>query len=465
MKKYNHTKKVYILIFVLLGLYSACKYDVIPAPPAPILPKATDSLNAVYVKIPPNSINSSYWSTANYHNVTCVNLSTNNLYPDGLMNMTGTFTGISSFNGDVSAGLIMKAAYDSLNLYILLQWNDNALNIQNSTWYYNYTQEADPLNSSESFNGWTGENNNEHVSLAFQIQPATGAGGTFSNVGCQASCHGSSQMALTSGSMDIWNWSAALSEPMGYAGDMVLNAGSNLGYDAGNPTFVRNNAGSTNRSGPAYSWNGALQNVHRGSGAATTLDPAYFLLGSNKAPLTGNVVIGDSAYQNATYGCWQCHGNTGLGSGPTEQAVPFINNTTVARKGWSSFAAFASGNTSTIHDGAPYWVQMDSAQQIGVYTYIMGFVGVPGYYLQEPTGSNADIISESNVNMVQVNKLATGNIQYKVLLIRKLNTGNPDDAVFTPSQNPVVPFGIALMGNDGINHIGSFKETLQFLKK
>ena len=446
------------MLFALLVLFSACKYDVIPIPPGPVVPKALDTLEAVYVSTPPTSLSSAYWASANYHPVTCSNLSTGNLYANGLLNMTGTFTGISEFNAGTEAGLTMKAAYDSVNLYILLEWNDKTLNIQNSSWYYNGP--ADPLKS-DSTGGWTGQNNNDHVSLAFQIQSATGAGGTFNDVGCQASCHGGSQMALTSGSMDIWNWSAALSEPMGYAGDMVLNSSTGLTYDQGNPTFVRNNAGSTNRSGPAFSWNGVLQSIVKGNGKTATLDPAYFLV--NKAPLTGNVVIGDSAYQNVTYGCWQCHGPNGEGSGPTEVAVPFINNTTVARKGWQSFVAFASNNTTTQHDGAPYWAQMDSAQQIGVYTYIMGFIGVPGYYLQQPTGSNADIISTSSVNEVQVNSAV--NSTYKVLLIRKLNTGNTDDAVFSPTQNPVVPFGVALMDNDGINHVGSFKETLQFLKK
>jgi len=457
MKTINKNIKGYYTVFFLLVLYSACKYDYIPIPPGPVVPKATDSLNAAYVTKAPSSISSAYWSTANFHTVTCINLSTGNLYADGLLNMTGTFTGKSEFNKGNSPDLIMKAAYDSLNLYILLEWSDSTLNIANSTWYYNGP--SDPLKS-DTTGGWTSQKNNDKVSLAFEIQPASGPEGTFSSVGCQASCH-NNQMGLTSGSLDIWNWNVALSEPLGYAGDMVITPSSGLTYDAGQTSFVRNSAGSTNRSGPAFSWNGVLQNITRGNGTASILDPAYFLL--NKTPVTGNVADGDDAYHNAVYGCWNCHGNYGEGNGPSDDGVPFINNPDIARFSWQTFSAYTSASTSAPHDGSTYWAQMTPTQQQDVFAYILGFPGVPGYYLQQPTGSNADIISASNINLVNVN--SAKNKQYKVLLTRKLNTGNSDDAVFNPAQKAVYTFGIALMDNDGINHIGSFKETLQFLKK
>jgi len=445
-----------MLLSVLIFL-SACKYDVIPIPPGPVVPKALDTLTAVYVTTPPTSLSSSYWATANYHPVTCVNLSTGSLYGDGFLNMTGTFTGLSEFNRGNSPNLTMKAAYDSVNVYILLEWSDSTLNIANSTWYFNGP--ADPLKS-DTTGGWTSQKNNDKVSLAFEIQHAVGPGGTFSTEGCQASCHGSNQMQLSSGSMDIWNWNLALSEPMGYAGDMVLNS-SGLTYDAGTPSFARNSAGSTGRSGPQYVWNGTLQNVTRGNGHTSILDPAYFLL--NKTPLTGNILDGDSAYHNATYGCFNCHGNYGEGNGVLDDGVPFINNADIGRYSYQTFAAFASGSTSAPHDGGPYWAQMTPQQQQDVYAYILGFSGVPGYFLQEPTGSNADITSSSSVNLVNVTSFK--NNQYKVLLVRKLNTGNSDDVVFSPTQNANYTFGVALMDNDGLNHIGSFKETLQFLKK
>ncbi len=458
MKKIDKNKTVFGVLLSLLVLISACKYDVIPTPPGPVVPKALDTLDAVYVSTSPNSLSSAYWATANYHPVTCVNLSTGNLYGDGLLNMTGTFTGVSDFYGGKSPDLIMKAAYDSINLYILLEWNDSTLNIANSNWYVNGN--PDPLKA-DTISEWTSQKNNDKVSLAWEIQPATGTGGTFSTSGCAATCHSGGQMGLTSGSVDIWNWNLALSEPMGYANDMVITPSSGLTYDAGNPTFARNSNNSSNRSGPAFSWNGVLQSIVRGNGKTSILDPSFFLY--NKTPLSGDVYGGDTSYHNAVYGCWNCHGAVGEGNGPLDAGVPFLNNANIGRYSFQSFAAFSSASTTAPHDGAPYWAQMTPAQQLDVYTYILGIAGVPGYYLQEPTGSNADIVSTSNVNLVNVSSFK--NTQYKVLLVRKLNTGNSDDAVFNPVQKPVVTFGVALMDNDGINHVGSFKETLQFLKK
>lgn len=456
MKKLVHIKKGYWLIFLMLGLLFECKYDLIQPPPGPVIPRATDTLQAAYVTTPPNSVNSPYWSTANYHPVTAVNLSTSNVYPDGLLNMTGTWTGLSDFNEGHSPNLIMKAAYDSVNLYILIEWNDTSLNLQYATWLYNGP--ADPLKT-DTTGGWTGQQNNDKVSLAFEIQSASGPGGTFSNVGCSASCH-NDQMQLTSGSLDIWNWSLALSEPMGYSGDMVLTS-SGLSYDAGQVIAAKNDAGSTNRSGPAYQWNGAVQNVTRGNGNASILDPAYFLL--NTAPFVGNMVNGENAYNNTTYGCFNCHGIGGKGAGQFDPSAPaFVNNPSINRVLFSK-SSFLAWVISSSHEGASYWNQMDSSQQTDVYAYIQGLSGVPGYYLQKPTGSNADIISASNVVLANVS--STTNKQYQVLLIRKLNTGNPDDAVFTPAQKASYVFGVALMDNDGVNHIGSPKEILTFLKK
>ena len=448
---------VYAVLVSMLMFYSACKYDVIPAPAGPIVPKATDSLAAAYVKTPPTSISSPFWSTANYHPVTCVNLSTGNLYADGLLNMTGTFTGKSEFNKGNSPNLIMKAAYDSVNLYIFLEWSDSTLNLSNSSWYFNGN--PDPLKS-DTTGGWTSQNNSDKVSLAFEIQPASGPEGTFSSVGCAASCH-NNQMGLTSGSVDIWNWNLATSEPLGYAGDMVITPANGLTNDAGQPSFIRNKAGSTDRSGPAFSWNGVLQSIIKSDGKSSILDPAYFLV--NKTPVTGDVNNGNTVYHNDTYGCWNCHGNSGEGNGPSDNGVPFINNPDIARFSYQSFVAFSSGSTSAPHDGSTYWAQLTATQQQDVFAYILGFTGIPGYYLQQPLGSNADIMSESNVNLVNV--VSSKNKQYKVVLTRKLNTGNPDDVVFNPAQNATYTFGVALMDNDGLNHIGSFKETLQFLKK
>lgn len=268
-------------------------------------------------------------------------------------------------------------------------------------------------------------------------------------------------MSLSSGSLDIWNWSLALSEPMGYAGDMVLTPANGLTYDSGTTAFVRNSTGPGGRSGPAYWWNGTTQNLTRGNGTASILDPAYFLL--DKTLVVGNMALGDTAYHNVTYGCFNCHGANGEGNGLLDDGPALIGDQNINRFSWQTFQAFVTGSTSAPHDGAPYWNQMDSEQRVDVYAFIHGFSGLPGYYLQEPTGSNTDITSSSSANLVNV--ISSSNTSYKVVLVRKLNTGHTDDVPFNPSQQTVYSFGVALMDNDGINHIGSNKETLKFLSK
>ncbi len=54
---------------------------------------------------------------------------------------------------------------------------------------------------------------------------------------------------------------------------------------------------------------------------------------------------------------------------------------------------------------------------------------------------------------------------YKVLLVRKLNTGNSDDLQFSPSEVKQVTLDIFLTDNDDINLIGEANKKLTFLKK
>ncbi|MCX6185485.1 MAG: hypothetical protein NTU43_00615 [Bacteroidetes bacterium] len=80
--------------------------------------------------------------------------------------------------------------------------------------------------------------------------------------------------------------------------------------------------------------------------------------------------------------------------------------------------------------------------------------------------SSADIVAISNVTPTQIsNSLFTStnhHQKYQVLIKRKLKTTNPDDVQFDLNANKNYVFGVALMDNDGKNHIGSVKETLTF---
>jgi hypothetical protein len=107
---------------------------------------------------------------------------------------------------------------------------------------------------------------------------------------------------------------------------------------------------------------------------------------------------------------------------------------------------------------------------------VMGFWGVPGYYLRLPVGgdpkSEGDIVTITDLDFSQagidaltpiggtvqgpseLNKYKFQQEGYCVVIIRDLDTGHSDDKQFTDLSAEYV-FGVALMENDGKNHIGN----------
>src|SRR6185369_9363142 len=91
-----------------------------------------------------------------------------------------------------------------------------------------------------------------------------------------------------------------------------------------------------------------------------------------------------------------------------------------------------------------------------LFARLRGYSGIPGYYLQNPSGSNSDVHSLSNV---QLAKIDGNNKGYSVLLIRALNTGNTDDIIFSPSVGQY-EFNISVSDNDDLNRIGETNNQL-----
>ena len=444
---------------IAVGLVAAwsCEKDYYLTPPPPPKSDQTATLEASFVNVPPATVNASYWKTADYLKVTSANVSTGQLYTDGLLNMTGSYNGLASFNnGTDSGGLTLKAAYDKDNLYILAEWTDLDVDASYASWLWKGP--VDPKKS-DTTGGWTSQRNCDRIAFAFEINSASGPAGTFTNTGCAASCHnsgGNMVMHPTSGKVDLWNWNLATSAPMGYARDMVADDAS-LSDDSGQKVYARNVNGVTDRSGPAFEWDGTTQNVTLPGGQNAILDPAFYLL--NKTPFTGDIMRGDSIYHRLSPpgDCASCHGEKGEGG-----IAGAINGLTYNKK---SRAALIAG-MDVVADMGPYWGSLTSTEKDDIVAYLRGLSGVPGYYLQTPDGSNADIKTLSNVTPVQIKDamLPVTNIhtKYQVLFIRKLSTSNPDDAQFDVPVQKIFKFGVALMDNDGRNHIGSAVETLTF---
>src|ERR1039458_4745434 len=95
------------------------------------------------------------------------------------------------------------------------------------------------------------------------------------------------------GTVDIWDWSVAHSNPLGYVEDMVATKDS-LYDDAGKRMWIRNRIGTTDRSGPAYEWDGTNQNITLANGQSSVLNPDFYLL--NKTRFKGDAGKGDSIY-------------------------------------------------------------------------------------------------------------------------------------------------------------------------
>lgn len=455
MKLINHILRA-IPVFVILVAIGSCEKDFYFEPPPPDTSTRTTTLEAVKVQLAPSTINSAYWKTADYLQVNSENLSTSQLYSDGLLNLTATYLGINSFNKGTDPGLRLKAAYDNDNLYVLAEWTDLRVDLSNSSWLWNGS--PDTLKT-DATPGWTSQRNCDKIAFAFEIANASSSAGTFSNVGCAASCHnnaGTLSMHPSNGQVDIWNWNLALSAPLGYAQDMIASS-SGLSDDSGQKLYSRNVNGSTDRSGPAYEWDGSSQSVTLANGQSSILDPAFYLF--NKTPFIGDPVRGDSIYHltSPPGDCAGCHGQKGEGG-----INSAINQISQNKKSRATLISSMDGTS----DMVAYWGPLNATDRDDILAYVRGLSGIPGYYLNTPDGSNADIQAMSNLTPIQIKNalLPVTNVHsiYQVLLIRKLNTNNADDKQFILSDSQTYNFGVALMDNDGKNHIGSKKEILTF---
>lgn len=393
--------------------------------PQPETSNPTTTLEATHVTTPPNKTSASYWKTADYLPLTEQNLITGQVQvADGLFNMSGTFAGLTSFNQGDDPDVRMQAAYTNDSLYILISWKDTLYHASNSNWIYDGP--SDP-NKPGSTAGWTSQRADDNFAIGFDM------GG---------------------GKRDVWNWSMALSEPLGFAIDMVDN-GAGPVADTGDKMFVRN-AVSDNRSGPQYEWNDIQQELNRKKAGFTILDPGYYLL--NKKAFSGDIVAGEVYYQAE---CAPCHGPTGNGEGtPSGYETGIRLNKPGQFNRWTRQAMDDFAPNSDTHEGAVHY-PAGEADRANLFARLRGFSGIPGYYLQNPTGSSSDIHAASNAVIAN---LPVYNKKYSVLLVRKLNTTQTDDIALDPSTI-TYSFNFAVRDNDLINQVGSNNQILTFKPK
>jgi hypothetical protein len=434
---------------VLVVVVNGCSEDETPTAPPPPGGKATTTLQAAKVSTPPNTPGSPYWSGANWFPVTSTPMSVGRLYGDGQLNMSGTYSGTTDFNGGNDPELTLKAAYDNDNMYILAEWTDSDFDVDRRRWLFNGP--TDPLKPGESAVGWTSQLNDDKLGLCFEIDAASSGFGGFAAAGCAASCHDPGtgvDMRPQAGKVDIWHWKTSRSEPLGYINDQFSDPAGRKNDTGGSIENRNRPAGGNDRSGPAFEWDGTPQLVTRSDGGTVSLDPAYILF--NKTAFTGDAAAGDVVYQNS---CAACHGASGQGA-----SGPAVNAPTFTRIPRADLAVTLSNSS---HPGATAYNGLSSTEQTNLMARLRGFSGIPGYYLTQPTGSQADVKTVTNVSLQLIDNKT--HATYRLLMIRKLQTGNADDVQFDLGQSTSYKFGVALMDNDGRNHIGSRVETLVFV--
>lgn len=407
-------------------LATGCTYYENEPVKAPVQEKSdpTTTLEAKYVTDAPNKVTASYWKTADYLPLAEQNQVTGQVQAaDGLFNMSGTFGGLTSFGEGKDPDVRLQAAYTDDSLYVLVTWKDTTAEASHSNWIYDGP--SDP-NKAGTTTGWTSQRANDNFLLSFD---------------------------MGSGKRDVWNWSLALSEPMGYAIDMIDN-GSGATNDAGTLMYVRN-AVSDNRGGPQYEWNDVQQQLTRKPAGSTTLDPGYFLL--NKKTFSADIVAGEAIYQVK---CASCHGPAGNGDGTGGNSSGIKLNKPGQFNRWTRAALdeyLPSGN----HEGAVYYPTGET-DRANLFGRLRSFSGIPGYYLQNPSGSSADIHAASSV--VIANLPLYNSKRYTVLLVRALSTGQTDDIQLNPAT-VTYSFNFSVRDNDLLNQVGTNNQTLTFKPK
>lgn len=451
-----------------------------PAPtPTPTPPPVGADLNAVPIapESAPVDCDDPIWNEAEEISVATATVDSGMLYGDGELNMTGTFGGTSDFNSGNPANLQLTALYtEAGQIFIRARWDDMIFNLDRRRALFNGP--PDPDKPEESPAGWTSQLNDDKIGMAFEIDPGTASEfGTFEDVGCAASCHNVAgeglDMRPETGKVDIWHWKTSRSEPVGYVDDQFAEPVDGRRDDAGVSIEVRNRAGGSNRGGPQFIWDGTDQAVTSGPRTGQVLDPAFIILNEHLLDVEAegrDADNGETIYQTS---CAVCHGADGEGGiGPTLDAIKF------GRLSDAELDALIAVGT---HPGAGAYNALGDTDKSDLRLRVFGFWGIPGYYLQMPEGSVADVTtandldySEAGINSLTnitdpqgpdfneiLNKYKFQQDGYCVVLIRDLETGHDDDTQFDPSQSYV--FGVALMDNDGKNHIGNTRLLLGFL--
>lgn len=417
-------KIVRLLFCLILFIQIGCETDKRFPPKGyiPNNPVETDKLEAQYFWIPQNTLKSSYWKDASFVNLGIIDRSTGNLYDDGILNATGTFSGVSGFNDGNTPELKLKAGYDNEYLYLLIEWKDTTLNADYLNWFWNG---PDDILKNDSTTGWTQQKNSDNISVLFRHED---------------------------NSFDVWHWNLATTAPFNIA--ETYNVDDERLFSSALTTV--NSENESPRTGPKYEWNGQRQEITLSDGTIQIADPARYLLEEYKQLFVGNVIAGQSVF-NSRADCKFCHGPDGNGipdgytnGGPLN--LPFINR--YSRDGLAEYIG-SSGHEGS---GSQYWGRIKNNQQDidNLVAFMRSVSGIPGQILSMPD-MNTFVHATSNISIGRIDE---DNSMYKLLLRRKLFTENSSEIQFDTQFS--YSLSLQLSDNDEINYVGTKEIELVF---
>jgi len=321
------------------------------------------------------------------------------------------------------SGATVQAAWLDRFIYFRVTWSDSTENTRRKRWSYDG-------------NTWTrGGENEDRLYFMFEIVGAMGTSspgfmsGTttpFSQGGCTISCHGDGMMRLDPGRVDTWHWKATRTDPAGFLDDKFMVAadpGQNgRKSDEGTAAYIENK--DTAGTGPG--WRSA-----RGYNA----NPDFLFM----LPEDDDFTVART--DNAGFAA----GNILPGY---VQRVPGNSRADVWTKGkfdngtWTVEFCRALDSGSTWETGGPVRLREDISWRDGDT--------IPGYVTVPPIGSFGDVKA--------MGRWVGG--FWTVEICRDLDTGNPDDVVFTTNDTMVMSLGIA--DNSGGTHNGAPSVNLEW---
>ena len=148
--------------------------------------------------------------------------------------------------------------------------------------------------------------------------------------------------------------------------------------------------------------------------------------------------------------CRFCHGPDGNGISDGTTSGGALNKVSLNKYSREGLVEYI-GSTGHEGRGAQYWgrIKNNPTDVENLVSFIRGISGVPGYVLKGPD-EERDIRALTNISVGGIDKQ---NSSYRVLLKRKLDTGNPEDVGFDPAGT--YRFSLRVSDNDEINYVGA----------